>query len=213
MGKKRGGGGKGGGSSSKHQISNKNDHPLQAVVLADSFNTKFRPITLEKPKMLLPLVNVPMLEYTLEFLASSGVKEIILFCSWHADKYKAYVKASPKWNEDVVKIISRPQCQDAGSALRELDEVSIIKSDPFILLSGDVVANINLSNIVDLHKARRKESKSNIMTMVFMRTHSNNRVRTLKTTSRSSLTPRRGSCFNTMMIPKRRRYRLMGRHR
>ena len=135
------------------------------MVLADSFNTEFRD-TLEKPKMLLPLVNVPMLEYTLEFLASSGVKEIILFCSWHADKYKAYVKASPKWNEDVVKIISRPQCQDAGSALRELDEVSFIKSDPFILLSGVVVANINLSNIIDLHKARRKESKSNIMTMV-----------------------------------------------
>ena len=58
--------------------------------------------------------------------------------------------------------------------------MSIIKSDPFILLSGDVVANINLSNMVDPHKARRKESKSNIMTMVFMRTHSNNRVRTLQ---------------------------------
>src|SRR5688572_4323414 len=50
--------------------------PLQAVVLADSFKRTFRPVTLECPKVLLPLVNVPMLEYTLEFLAKSGIEEI-----------------------------------------------------------------------------------------------------------------------------------------
>lgn len=54
----------------------KREHPLQAVVLADSFTQTFRPITLEKPKVLLPLANIPMLDYTIEFLASSGVEEV-----------------------------------------------------------------------------------------------------------------------------------------
>jgi len=36
----------------------------------------FAPVTLEKPKMLLPLVNVPMMDYTLEWLAASGVEEV-----------------------------------------------------------------------------------------------------------------------------------------
>ena len=49
---------------------------LQAVVLADSFTQSFRPITLEHPKALLPLVNVAMIEYTLEWLAMSGVEEV-----------------------------------------------------------------------------------------------------------------------------------------
>ena len=48
---------------------------LQAV-LADSFTQSFRPITLEHPKALLPLVNVAMIEYTLEWLAMSGVEEV-----------------------------------------------------------------------------------------------------------------------------------------
>ena len=167
-------------AAAKHHISNKNDHPLQAIVLADSFGTQFRPITLERPKMLLPLVNVPMLEYTLEFLQSSGVKEILLFCSWHANQYDEYIKNSPKWSSDVVKILSFPKCLNAGDALREIDSLDVVKSDPFILLSGDVVANINLMDIVEKHKARRKESKSNIMTMMFMRAHANNRVRPLE---------------------------------
>lgn len=56
----------------------KADQPLQAILLADSFEKNFRPITLEKPKVLLPLVNTPMLEYTLEFLSQNGVEEVEL---------------------------------------------------------------------------------------------------------------------------------------
>lgn len=57
----------------------KREQKLQAILLADSFATAFRPITADNPKVLLPLVNVPMLEYTLEFLSSSGVEEV-MYC-------------------------------------------------------------------------------------------------------------------------------------
>ncbi|KAJ2879922.1 translation initiation factor eIF-2B epsilon subunit, GEF, partial [Coemansia aciculifera] len=54
------------------------DKDLKAVVLADSFDNLFQPLALNKPRCLLPLCNVPMIEYTLEFLAASGVVETIL---------------------------------------------------------------------------------------------------------------------------------------
>ncbi|KAJ2336259.1 translation initiation factor eIF-2B epsilon subunit, GEF, partial [Coemansia sp. RSA 2671] len=53
---------------------------LKAVVLADSFDDLFQPLALNKPRCLLPLCNVPMIEYTLEFLAASGVAETIIIC-------------------------------------------------------------------------------------------------------------------------------------
>jgi hypothetical protein len=52
------------------------DQKLQAILLADSFTTTFRPITLDCPKVLLPLVNVPMIDYTLEFLTHNGIEEV-----------------------------------------------------------------------------------------------------------------------------------------
>jgi hypothetical protein len=52
------------------------EQKLQAILLADSFTKTFRPVSLETPKVLLPLVNVPMLEYSLEFLAQNGVEEV-----------------------------------------------------------------------------------------------------------------------------------------
>ena len=51
---------------------------LQAILLADSFRKRMSPITYTTPKSLLPLVNVPILEYTLELLVSAGVKELFI---------------------------------------------------------------------------------------------------------------------------------------
>lgn len=54
----------------------KSDQKLQAILLADSFKKAFRPMTYESPKALMPLVNVPMIMYTIEFLAQNGVEEV-----------------------------------------------------------------------------------------------------------------------------------------
>ena len=54
----------------------KSDQKLQAIILADSFEKNFRPISLDRPKVLLPLVNAPMLNYTVEFLAQNGIEEV-----------------------------------------------------------------------------------------------------------------------------------------
>jgi hypothetical protein len=48
--------------------------PASLLSLPPTVLQRFRPITLERPKVLVPLVNVPLIEYTLEFLASNGVE-------------------------------------------------------------------------------------------------------------------------------------------
>ncbi|KKY28328.1 putative translation initiation factor eif-2b epsilon [Diplodia seriata] len=55
------------------------EDPLQAVILADPFETRFHPFTLERPRCLLPLANTPLIEYTFEFLANAGVEEVFEF--------------------------------------------------------------------------------------------------------------------------------------
>lgn len=55
---------------------------LQALVIADSFETKFVPLTGTKgPQCLLPIANVPNLHYIIEFLVANKVKEIIIVTS------------------------------------------------------------------------------------------------------------------------------------
>lgn len=70
----------------------KREEPLQAVVFADSFETRFNPFTLERPRCLLPLANTPLIEYTLEFLAGAGVEEVYLYCGNHTDAVEEYLR-------------------------------------------------------------------------------------------------------------------------
>jgi len=71
------------------------EEPLQAVILTDSFETRFNPFTLERPRCLLPLANTPLIEYTLEFLASAGAEEIFLCCGNHPELIEEYLGYVP----------------------------------------------------------------------------------------------------------------------
>ncbi|XP_062144689.1 uncharacterized protein LOC133852038 isoform X2 [Alnus glutinosa] len=144
--------------------------PLQAILLADSFATKFRPITLERPKVLLPLVNVPMINYTLAWLESAGVEEVVVFCCAHSKQVIDYLKSS-EWfshpNFSVTTIESHNSIS-AGDALRLIYERNVINGD-FVLISGDTVSNMSLTQVLKEHKERKKKDSNAVMTMVIRR--------------------------------------------
>lgn len=67
--------------------------PRPRQILADPFETRFSPFTLEKPRCLLPLANTPLIEYTLEFLANAGVEEVFVYCGAHTDQVEDYIQS------------------------------------------------------------------------------------------------------------------------
>ncbi|XP_014668054.1 PREDICTED: translation initiation factor eIF-2B subunit epsilon-like [Priapulus caudatus] len=155
----------------KHREELKQEDILQAVVIADSFNVRFTPLTQEKPRVLLPLVNTPLLDYTLDFLCSAGIDEVFVFCCHHADLIKSHIKAS-KWSKDSstcqVTVIVSEDVMSVGDCLRDIDAKDLITSD-FVLITGDVVSNMDLGAIIEKHKERREKEKFCIMTMVMKR--------------------------------------------
>ncbi|KAJ2491971.1 translation initiation factor eIF-2B epsilon subunit, GEF [Coemansia sp. RSA 2050] len=151
---------------------------LKAVVLADSFDDLFQPLAVNKPRCLLPLCNVPMIEYTLEFLAASGVAETIIICKSHSEKLQAYIRQS-KWRRSSTPMkVNTTVTQSATSvcdALRKIDESGVITSD-FILCTGLVVSNMNLSELVAAHIANKSNDRHQIMTMLLREAASSHRL-------------------------------------
>lgn len=134
---------------------------LQAVVLADNFSSHARPIVPETPDALILLCGIPVIEYTLEFLASSGIKEIILLCS--SEKIEKYISRSPRFSNITVVVLSN--CRSPLDALRFIGEKQLVQSDPFVLVDGNIVSNIYLKPILQEHKKRARKA----ITMVLRR--------------------------------------------
>lgn len=153
---------------------------LQALVITDSFNRKFAPLSIEKPRVILPLVNTPLIDYTLEFLISSGVQEIFVFCCAHAEQIKNHINSS-KWNQSsspcTVTVIVSDTCTSMGDAIREMESKKGVLRSHFILVNGDVVSNMQLKAVVESHKKRCQEDKSTVMTLIHKRAKPGHRTR------------------------------------
>lgn len=154
--------------------------PLQALLVADSFNRRFFPISKDQPRALLPLANVAMIDYTLEFLTATGVQETFVYCCWMASKIREHLQKS-KWcrptSQNTVRIITSDLFRSLGDVLRDVDAKSLVRSD-FILVYGDIVSNVNISKALEEHKLRRKIGKNiSVMTMIFKESSPGNRTR------------------------------------
>ncbi|KAI1433823.1 eIF4-gamma/eIF5/eIF2-epsilon [Xylaria sp. CBS 124048] len=149
----------------------KQEDVLQAVLIADDFQPRFLPFSLNKPRCLLPLANTPLIEYSLEFLAMNGVEQVYIYCGAHHDQIESYVHSS-RWSPispscpfSTIEFIRVADARSVGDFLRDLDKRNIISGD-FLLVHGDLVSGLSLENALAAHKARRESNRDSCMTMV-----------------------------------------------
>ena len=148
----------------------KEDKLLQAVVIADSFDSGFAPLSHHLPRCLFPLANRPLIDYTLSALSASGaVAEIFVYCTSHAQSIKDHIAASWARNGPVpVSVVTNENCHSFGDAMRDLDAKGVLRHD-FVLTSGDVVTNMRLAGVAEAHRAACAADPNAAMTLVYKR--------------------------------------------
>ncbi|TFK29847.1 translation initiation factor eif-2b [Coprinopsis marcescibilis] len=168
--------------SAKEKLIDEEQEILQAVVLADSWNRRFRPLTTNKPRCLLPICNAPLLDWTFESLALAGVQEVFVLCRSHSGQVKKAIRDS-KWSKPgsgmkIVPIMTAKETFSPGDAMRDIYTRGLVTSD-FILVSGDLISNIQVDEVVKAHKERRKTNKDAIMTIVVKEAAVGHRTRSM----------------------------------
>jgi mannose-1-phosphate guanylyltransferase len=136
---------------------------MKAVVLAGGFGTRLRPLSCTRPKHLFPIGNKPQLDWTIEKLGKSGIKEAILAVNYMADLYVLHFKKSKKnlkvtFSRDIPATDKRSVYQrplGTGGPIKNVEKL-IGRKEPFLVLNGDVLTNINYAELVKKHRSRSK---------------------------------------------------------
>jgi len=123
---------------------------VKAVIMAGGEGTRLRPLTSNQPKPLMSLVNQPMMEHIVRLLKRHGFDDIVVTLAFLPQTIRSYFGDGSEFGVRMVYATEETPLGTAGSvgnAKKELDE-------PFLVISGDVLTDVDLSAIVDFHRQR-----------------------------------------------------------
>ncbi|MCU1452961.1 MAG: nucleotidyl transferase [Acidimicrobiales bacterium] len=124
---------------------------MKAVIMAGGEGTRLRPLTSNCPKPMLPLANRPMMEHIIELLRGHGIDEVVVTVAFLANQIRTYFGDGSEFGVRMVYATEDQPLGTAGSvrnAMAELDE-------RFLVISGDVLTDIDLTKIVDQHEEKK----------------------------------------------------------
>ncbi|ASC71125.1 nucleoside-diphosphate-sugar pyrophosphorylase [Halomicronema hongdechloris C2206] len=142
---------------------------MKAMILAAGKGTRVRPITYTIPKPMIPILQKPVMEFLLELLRQHGFSQVMVNVSHLANEIEGYFRDGQRFGVELGysfegRIVDGQLVGEArGSAggMRKIQDFYPFFDDTFIVLCGDALIDLNLSEAV-----RRHQEKGSIATIV-----------------------------------------------
>ena len=124
---------------------------MKAVVMAGGEGSRLRPLTLGRPKPMVPVATKPVMEHNLELLKRHGITEVVVTVQYMASMIQDYFGDGSQMGMDIVYSIEQTPLGTAGSvklAQRHLNET-------FMVISADALTDFDLSAIIEFHREKK----------------------------------------------------------
>ncbi|MBV9280479.1 MAG: NTP transferase domain-containing protein, partial [Chloroflexi bacterium] len=121
---------------------------MKAVVMAGGEGSRLRPLTLGRPKPMVPLVNRPMLEHILLLLKRHGITEVVLTVQYMADYIQNQIGDGADLGMTVTYSVEEHPLGTAGSVRQAAEALT----ETFLVISGDALTDFDLTRIMAFHR-------------------------------------------------------------
>src|SRR2546428_7841512 len=121
---------------------------MQAVVIAGGLGTRLRPLTFNRPKALVPLLNKPQILHILERLPSS-VDEVFVAVNYMYDRVREFFQEADAGRS--VEVVEEATPLGTGGAVKN---VASRIGGTFAVYNRDVIYYLDLSRLLAFHRKR-----------------------------------------------------------
>ncbi len=128
--------------------------------MAGGFGTRLRPLTANIPKPMAPLLNKPIIEHIIELLKQHKITDLIIILYHQAELIRDYFKDGKKFGVRIQYVKPDADYGTAGAVYCGYELIN----DKFIIISGDVVTDFDLTHAINFHN-----KKKSISTLVLTR--------------------------------------------
>jgi len=120
------------------------------MVLAAGLGLRARPLTLLRAKPVLPVLNRPLLHWTLDALAAHGIRDVVINLHHRPDTVARAVGDGRAFGLRVTYSRERRLLGTGGGPRRVR---RFFGDEPFLLVNGDVVFDLDLDRLVERHRS------------------------------------------------------------
>ena len=117
---------------------------MKAIILAGGRGKRLKQVTDYVPKTLIPLNNIPIIEWQIRYLKKFGIKDIIISTGYKTEQIENYLKVK---NNFGVKIRFSKEKSPLGTGGAIKKAAKSITEKSFIVINGDIISNIDLRKI------------------------------------------------------------------
>jgi NDP-sugar pyrophosphorylase family protein len=123
---------------------------MKAMILAAGYGTRLQPLTNHKPKALVEIDGIPMLQLIIVKLINTGVDEIIINTHHFAEQIAAFLKVKNNFGIRI-ELSHENEILGTGGGLKKA-EYFFDDNQPFFLYNVDIVSTIDLRQMYRYHQ-------------------------------------------------------------
>jgi mannose-1-phosphate guanylyltransferase/phosphomannomutase len=120
---------------------------MKAVIMAGGKGSRLRPLTCNKPKPMVPVLNKPVMEYAVELLKKHGITDIAVTLQYLPEVIKDYFGDGSRYGVNMQYFEETIPLGTAGSVKNAEDFLN----ETFLVISGDGITDYNLTQALDFH--------------------------------------------------------------
>ncbi len=124
---------------------------MKAVILAAGEGKRMRPLTYERPKVMLPISGKPIIEHLIGEVKAIGINDFIFVVGYHDETIRDYFGSGAEWDVNIQYVTQKMQLGTAD-ALRRTEG---LVEGKFLMLNGDTIVSADdikrvINNIITL---------------------------------------------------------------
>jgi mannose-1-phosphate guanylyltransferase/phosphomannomutase len=123
---------------------------VKAVIMAGGFGTRLRPLTVDLPKPMMPMVNRPIMEHIVTLLARHGITDLVCLLYFQGEKISDYFGNGDRFGVSLTYVTASDDFGTAGAVKNAQQHLG----EPFVVISGDLLTDFDLTALWDFHRQK-----------------------------------------------------------
>ncbi len=124
---------------------------MKAVIMAGGTGSRLRPITIERPKPMIPIASKPVMGHILDLLKRHNIIDTVVTVQYLATQVQDYFGNGNSLGMNIRYSVEEIPLGTAGSVKNSQD----LLDETFLVISGDSLTNINLTKLIKYHKENK----------------------------------------------------------